>query len=230
MTPKFIYFDLDDTILDHRAAEKRALADLTSIFPEDFSPIDTTIIQDVYHEKNVVLWRQYAEGHISKADLRERRFAHLLDSLNIESLAPLEVSERYLDRYAYHWDYCAGAREGFFEIAGRYPVGVLTNGFAEIQHAKLRRFPDLKDKLAACVISEEVGYMKPHPVLFEHASEAADTPPGDILYIGDSYHSDVEGGRNAGWDVIWYAPEAGEAPDDVTHASSWEEIVGRLCP
>ncbi len=86
----------------------------------------------------------------------------------------------------------------------------------------------MRDALQALVISEEVGYMKPHPRLFAHAADAAGTPADRMLYIGDSYRSDVEGATRAGWDVIWYAPHADEAPDGVAHAKNWEDIAGRL--
>ena len=226
--PRFIYFDLDDTILDHRSAEKKSLADLQHQFPEQLGDVDTMHLQDVYHAQNSVLWKKYSDGEIKKEELRVSRFSQLLEALSIDSLAPLTVSQAYLERYAHHWDYCEGAHEGFFKIAEEYPVGALTNGFAEIQHAKLNRFPELKDAFITCIISEEVGYMKPHPLLFKHAEESAGFKPDEILYVGDSMHSDVIGGHNAGWDVIWFAPEAPDVPEHVVHASSWEEIVDRI--
>ncbi len=86
----------------------------------------------------------------------------------------------------------------------------------------------MRDRLAACVISEEFGYMKPHPKLFQHASEQADTAPEDIVYVGDSMFSDVEGGQKAGWTVIWYAPKEEQSPTHVLHARDWSEITDML--
>ena len=226
--PKFVYFDLDDTLLDHRSAEKKALIDLQQIFPDAFGGIETRVFQDVYHERNVVLWHEYSEGQISRTDLQRDRFVHLLDSFSVNSLSPEKIGARYLEAYRDHWEYCDGALEGFEAIAEVFPVGVLTNGFAETQHAKLRRFQEIKDRLSACVISEEVGYMKPHPRLFGHATKEAGVDAEEILYIGDSLHSDVEGSQRAGWDVIWYKPDAVEVPEGVKYASSWAEAINLL--
>ena len=227
MTPRFVYFDLDDTILDHRKAEKSALADLRASFDE-LKGVDKKIMEDVYHAGNVVYWKQYASGEITKAQVRRLRFEHLLKALEIDAMDPTEIGEFYMERYALYWDYCEGAREGFFNIADRFPVGVLTNGFAKVQRKKLAQFSELRDQLDAVVVSEEFGHMKPHPKLFAHAAKLANTSPQDILYIGDSMTSDVEGGQNAGWNVIWYAPEEENPPADVVHAKSWAEVTELL--
>ena len=225
--PGFVYFDLDDTILDHRKAEKSALADLKTTYTQ-FAGIDQQTIDDAYHAGNVVLWNQYSMGEVTKEQLRRRRFEMLFSTLNIEALDPDEVSFHYMDRYTNYWDYIEGAREAFFAIAKRYPVGILTNGFAKTQHAKLAQFAEMRDRLAACVISEEFGYMKPHPKLFEYASEQANTSPDDIVYVGDSMFSDVEGGQRAGWTVIWYAPTEQQSPKHVIHARDWTEVTAML--
>lgn len=225
--PRFVYFDLDDTILDHRKAEKSALADVRSKF-EPLSAIDQNVIEDVYHAGNVVLWQQYSLGKVSKQELRRLRFEHLLGELSIDSLKPADIGPYYMERYGLYWDYIEGAREGFFKIADRFPVGVLTNGFAKVQHEKLAQFADLRDRLDAVVISEEFGHMKPHPKLFAHAAEQANTAPEDIVYVGDSMSSDVEGGQKAGWNVIWYAPNEENPPEHVTHARNWQEVTNLL--
>lgn len=225
---QYVYFDLDDTILDHRKAEKSALGDVRHRFSDHFEHIEPAHLKEAYHQGNVQLWHQYAHKEITKAELRVRRFAILFEALAITDLDPLHVSDYYMERYAAYWDYCQDARDVFFAVAERYPVGILTNGFAEIQHAKMKQFKEVRDILQSLVISEEVGVMKPHPELFAHAAEAAQTPPDQIMYIGDSYRSDVEGATQAGWDVIWYAPDVETAPDSIKHAKDWQAIGALL--
>ena len=224
----FVYFDIDDTLLDHRAAQRSALADTITHFREHFQDLDAERIQEVYDTHNSRLWKQYAAGDVSRDQLRKGRFEQLLATLAITSVTPESVGDTYMSRYAHYWDYCTGALETFSHMAERFPVGVLTNGFADQQYAKLARFPAIKDRLAVTVISEEVGYLKPHPELFKHAAREAQTAPQDILYIGDSFTSDVEGGMNAGWQVIWYAPNASSVPENVSHVRALTDIPGIL--
>jgi putative hydrolase of the HAD superfamily len=53
----------------------------------------------------------------------------------------------------------------------------------------------------AAFSSEETHYLKPHPRPFEVLAERLGLPPGDILYVGNSYRYDVLGGTSAGMPV-----------------------------
>ncbi len=225
---RFVYFDLDDTLLDHKKAQIQALTDVIHHFQDEFDGIDLHHVQRIYHERNVLLWRRYSAGSITKETLREERFTHLLESFSITTLTHDQVSAVYMDRYAHHWEYTEDARSTFLAIAERFPVGILTNGFAETQKAKLARFPDIRNQLAVTVISEEIGYLKPHPELFRQAAERAQTHPAHILYVGDSYTSDVEGARNAGWQVIWYAPDADHIPEGIHALQRLQDLPERI--
>ena len=211
---RFVYFDLDDTLLDHRHAEKAALAELCDAY-DVLGAHTTARVQEVYHAHNVDLWNRYSDGDLARDDLKRLRFELLLESLAVADLDPLALGEDYMRRYAAHWHFAEAARRAFDAVAARFPVGVLTNGFAEVQHAKLARFPEIRDRLATLVISEEVGFMKPHPKLFAHATAQAGVAPGEILYVGDSYHSDVRGSLAAGWQMAWYTEAA--APETNGH-------------
>ena len=46
--------------------------------------------------------------------------------------------------------------------------------------------------------SEETGFLKPHPRPFEVLAQKLGLPPGDILYVGNSYTYDVLGANSAG--------------------------------
>jgi putative hydrolase of the HAD superfamily len=46
--------------------------------------------------------------------------------------------------------------------------------------------------------------MKPHPKVFDHATDLTGVKREDILYVGDSFTSDVVGGSKANWKVAWF--------------------------
>ena len=225
-TVRFVYFDLDDTLLDHRAAEKAALADCCRTFASHFNGHDVAHVQETYHAHNVPLWRQYAAGDIGRAEVQRLRFERLHTALGLDGLDPADLGQTYLDRYAAHWCWTDGAEAAFHAIADRFNVGLLTNGFADVQHAKLDRFPVLRERAAAVVISEEVGVMKPHPAIFDHAATLAGVEPGAILYVGDSLTSDVEGGHGAGWQVAWYRGD--RTRTDTFVFDDWPVLVDAL--
>lgn len=227
----FVYFDVDDTLLDHRHAERHALADVRSRYLAVFGHLSVDALQQTYHAINAPLWKKYADGEIDKAAVKQERFPRLLDALDAPHADAARIGSVYLQRYAEHWTYVDGARETFRAVACRYPVGVLTNGFAEVQAQKMKRFPEIPEQSRVVLVSEETGHLKPHPAVFSAAAQRADTPPERILYVGDSFRSDVEGGTQAGWQVAWFARDGrnGEALGERAFAfQDWSDLRERL--
>lgn len=224
---QFVYFDLDDTLLDHRHAERMALVDLCRVFEEQFGRVQVEQVQEVYHRHNVELWQRYGAGEISKPELKRLRFELLLESLAVHGADVEVLNAHYVDCYARYWTLPDAARQAFIAVADRYPVGILTNGFSEVQEAKLARFPEIRDRLATTVVGEHAGYFKPHPALFAHAAEIAGAEPDSILYVGDSFHSDVEGALRAGWQAAWFTmePAAPSSNEAFFRFSEWTELM-----
>jgi putative hydrolase of the HAD superfamily len=54
----------------------------------------------------------------------------------------------------------------------------------------------------AIVISCDVGFPKPSPVIFEHAAKKLGVPPDSILHVGDSLDTDVAGAKSAGFEAL----------------------------
>ncbi len=48
------------------------------------------------------------------------------------------------------------------------------------------------------IVSARIGYDKPHPEIFRHASELMDVSPDRAMHVGDSYPADILGARAAG--------------------------------
>ena len=203
---RFIYFDVDDTILDHRKAEKKALIDIHSQF-EALASVSIQRLIDQYHDVNVGLWTDYGLGKIDRSHLELNRFRFTLEALDIQDINYDEVRTSYMNQYYKHWDWIDHARETMISIAEKWPIGFLTNGFAEVQRAKAQKFSlyDYSDKY---IISEDVGFMKPAPEIFSYATKMAGVNPHEILYVGDSFTSDVIGASTFGWNTAWFTTDS----------------------
>lgn len=202
LTPDFIYFDLDDTLLDHKKAEQNGLADVHGHFDE-FKSISLETLIDTYHHINKGLWEEYGRGEIDRHILHRRRFEETFIELEIDPSLYVEAGKVYMSYYRNHWEWIDGAKYAYDRIAEKYNVGIITNGFAETQWMKIDQF-GFKNSARQIVISEEVGVMKPHPKIFDHSTGLAGVERNKILYVGDSISSDVKGGLSAGWKVAWY--------------------------
>lgn len=200
--PKFIYFDLDDTLLDHKKAEQNGLADVHQHF-DAFSTIKLQELVDVYHHINKGLWEEYGRGEIDRHILHRRRFEETFSELGVDTALYPEAGKVYMNYYRNHWEWVHGAKEAYDMISSAFPTGIITNGFAETQWMKIDQF-GFRESARQIVISEEVGVMKPHPKIFDHSTELAGVKREDILYVGDSLSSDVKGGKAASWQVAWF--------------------------
>lgn len=202
LNPKFIYFDLDDTLLNHKKAERAGLSDVYRHF-DLFDEVTEDALLQTYHHINKNLWEAYGRGEITRPELQRRRFEETLQALHVDKTGYKQVGDLYMDFYQTHWEWVDGAEGAYNRIAAKYGVGIITNGFAETQWLKIDQF-NFKESAQHIVISEELGEMKPHPKVFDYSTELVGIARNEILYVGDSFTSDVVGGSKAGWQVAWY--------------------------
>ena len=102
------------------------------------------------------------------------------------------------------WRVCPDAWEALDVLASHdIPMAVISNWDERLRPllARLKLIPFFH----AIVISREVAFAKPSPVIFEVAARKLGLPPERILHVGDSYTEDVEGARAAGFQAVLLA-------------------------
>jgi len=60
----------------------------------------------------------------------------------------------------------------------------------------------LENIFSAAISSAELGYLKPHPAIFEAALAAVGEPAGAAIMVGDSVKADIEGARQIGMRAV----------------------------
>jgi len=89
----------------------------------------------------------------------------------------------------------------------------VTNGLQAVQRSRLAR-SRISDFITDIIISEEVGAAKPQAAFFDAAFARLGQPAkSDVLIIGDSLTSDIQGGMDYGIDTCWYNPTNELLPD-----------------
>ena len=87
-----------------------------------------------------------------------------------------------------------------------YRQFVVTNGTYVAQERKLRK-SGIGELVEEAFISDLIGYEKPAIEFFDHVFEKiGEYKKEEILIIGDSLTSDMQGGNNAGILCCWYNP------------------------
>lgn len=212
---KAIFLDWDDTIGDWTGAEHKALRDIYTMYHlEALYPTYEDYIA-AYKPYNLELWTLYGQGKVTKEWLHFQRFYKPIEGLQItgDRLRELahEMGDVFLQLTNKYFSVLPGADKVVRELAKRYPLTIISNGFKEVQYYKFAH-SGLADCFAHTIISEEVGINKPQPEIFQIALKKNGVTADEAVMIGDSYSSDIQGAKNAGIDQIWLH----EGPTDET--------------
>lgn len=226
MKPLF-FFDLDDTLVDHHAAEEGAHRETHAAHAPLFGGVPFESWLAAYRKSNLALWDRYGRGEIDRPTLSRHRFADPLAALGIEPAHGATIGDDYLAAYGRHWTLVEGAEEVLEHASRSGVVGILSNGFREQQRRKIARF-GLERWAEHVVLSEDVGAMKPAREIFDAAWKAAGGGEGRRVYVGDSFATDVLGAKAAGWFPIWFDRHGGGAPQPVVYVRRLVDLLPLL--
>lgn len=101
-----------------------------------------------------------------------------------------------------------GVKDSLARIAERFKLGLVSNGTSATQRAKLKALA-VDALFDPVVISEEVGFRKPDPRIFELAIAKWGLAPGSVLFVGDDPVSDISGAKAAGMHALHVGHEHG---------------------
>ncbi|MDE5793712.1 MAG: YjjG family noncanonical pyrimidine nucleotidase [Muribaculaceae bacterium] len=207
MTPKWIFFDLDDTLFDFSRASLISLQRLWQEMPEINSRFaNSEAFIDEYHIHNKRMWDLHESGKISADFLKSERFRlTVFPDQNDESSN--NASRRLNDRYLWLLGECNTPVEGAHELlkvlSKKYLIGVLTNGFTEVQYRKLKT-TGLDRYVQRMIISDEIGIQKPDTRIFRYAEQETGATAETSVMIGDNPSNDISGALKAGWRAIYF--------------------------
>ncbi len=198
-----ILFDADGTLFDYEHAELQAFKNTLMGFhvKGNIEELHTS-----YKTINYAIWKDFEEHKISAKELRVERFKRFLakEQLHHDSK---EMSKTYIDHLSQCTMLLDGAKEIINYLRNDYSVSLITNGLADVQYSRIRN-SELNDTFDHIFISEEIGFPKPMKEIFEHVFEVLDYPQKDeVLIVGDSFRSDIVGGKNYGIKTCWFNPQ-----------------------
>lgn len=237
-----VFIDWDDTLGDWGTAARLAQEDVYQQFRISEWGVGFEDWYEVYHTHNAELWHLYGHGQIDRPFLMMDRFLHPICAVkgiakeegeSFKSLA-MEMSALFLVQTNAHFRLLPDAREVVAYLASKYALTVVSNGFAEVQHYKLEK-SGLLPYFRHVVLSEEVGALKPGARIFEVAMalnrrELPSLEKEEVVMVGDSWGSDIEGAMNAGIDAIWISsePSAQALPEGVQAVRRLREVMDVL--
>jgi len=231
LDPAAITFDFGNTLVPvDRASLVRVVEATARAVSERLGPFEFDAYLAAWHEERD---RQFREEvpRFREVDLAER-FVRLLARLR--GMAPPPADQP--------WDQAAAARssepaeidwavgaygDAFVRLVPpppfvgslleRLAAGRLVAILSNWPHAAvIDRYVEVAGwapHLAAIVVSQRVGAIKPHPAIFAAARSAlGDPPPDAVLHVGDDWAADVVGASAAGWRTAYLRRRPADSP------------------
>ncbi len=197
-----VFFDLDHTLWDFDKNSRLAFA---RVFRNHGITIKLEDFVKVYEPINFQYWKLYREERITKQGLRRGRFLDSFQPFGInytneelDILANSYVEELPKDNHLFE-----GAMDVLSYLSDRYKLHIITNGFGEVQHLKLKN-SNIDHFFQTVTTSEEVGVKKPNPLVFKHALQKANVQSLQSIMIGDTFEADILGAEAVGMKTLFY--------------------------
>lgn len=196
-----ILFDIDDTLFDFTQSEEKAFY---QVFRKYDLLENIELYKKSYSDISQVLWRDLEEGRMSLTDLGSERFKRLFLEHKLE-IDAVRFNQNYLTYLGQQTHLVRGAEKVTKELSQKR-LAVITNGFGDVQKARINSSP-LKDVFEHVIVSEETGFQKPQTEIFDYAFDKLEiTDKSNVLIVGDSLTSDIQGGINYGIGTCWFNP------------------------
>lgn len=230
---EIVLFDLDDTLHDDTYAYTNAAEEVAREVAAEHG-IDALELKAAYIAEAEGFWHRLSplDLKVKLAGLRAGMWRSALERVGLDDAG---LAARSAQRYnAYRVKYFTlfpGAVELLRALRDRsIKLGIVTNGLSETHREKIALLR-ISEYFDAIFLSDEVGMVKPDPLLFAHACRTLGAAPAHAAMVGDRYDRDIRGAIDAGLYSIWLNVRneelpPGARPPDATCSSIGE--AGRI--
>jgi len=215
--PQAILFDLDDTLISAYSDPQRAWSEVMIEFEDEI----TTHIQSnqtpddamqAIVDYSVEFWSDPDRHAIWRLKMKEARRENVKGGLERLSLdtgkIDIEFAHRLADRFTEYRTEKMFLFEGAHEVldtlkARGIPLGLITNGAADTQRPKIKRF-ELEHRFEHIQIEGEMGFGKPEDRAYVHAANALNVTTDNCWIVGDNLEWEVKAPAKLGFKTIWH--------------------------
>ncbi len=197
---KAIFIDIDDTLLDYVSCCREAY---DAALPE--------------HPEHFQLFFDIAGRLFSEAKHGKYTIAEVMDLYPKEFIAAIGYPDSAVEPFTHAFRAAWGnthtlvpeAKEMLDTLQAKgYRLFAASNSFGHLQRNRLEKagvLPYFEDTY----ISMDIGYDKPDIRFFEEALRRCGLKASEVLMIGDSMTTDIEGARKAGIDALFFDRRGG---------------------
>ena len=235
---QFVYFDCGGTLL-------RVLPSVGTVYSNRAAEHGFRVEADLLDRQFLQAWndskeRARARGYACSDEILRDEWRRIVTDTFGDTISSEAMGEVFEDLYLYFvepsaWTLDPGIRPLLDRLRRQgFRLGILSNWDRRLRWT-LEKL-GLLELFDEFVISNEIGWEKPHPLVFEQAVEKAGCRAENILHVGDSLEADILPALGHGMRALWVGPSssAGQCPagavcfESVTEPgwAEWEDLLG----
>ncbi len=197
---KWLLLDADNTIMDFSKASHKAFDQIC----QDFKLGNPADLYPIYQKHNLAAWNAFEKKEITADQLKVDRMAFFTKAIDRLDIDPSTLNQQYLHALMLNSELYEGVEDLLQELKHDYILSIVTNGLKEVQRPRVARL-GLNQYFASIIVSDEIGIAKPDNRYFEYTFQTIHNPPikSEILIVGDSLYSDIQGGKDFGISTCW---------------------------
>ncbi len=197
-----VFFDLDDTLCDAKAAWSAGVASAFDLLQARFPDINVHQAFATWQEVNRELLAALGAGELRMAEVRDQRFFIFLSRLGqLDPQFADELNHVLATARLRAMRFFADVECTLATLRRTFHVGIITNGAADghldSQRSTVQKL-GLLDRVDSLWISDEVGHRKPDRRIFDAALTGVGIQSREAIYVGDSLPNDIAGANAAG--------------------------------
>ena len=200
-----VLFDLDDTLHDDTTAYHSAAEEVAREVAAQHG-VDALALKTAYVAEAEGFWTRLSSAELETklANVRAQMWHAALNRVGLDDLDLAQTSANNYNLYRKKYlTLFPGALDVLRTLrASGKKLGLLTNGFSETHREKIAMLK-IGELFDAIFIADEVGMVKPDPLLFAHACTTLGVATMRGAMVGDRYERDIRGALDAGLYTIW---------------------------
>lgn len=217
-----IFFDIDDTLLDHQRAEEAAAFDFFKGCEDELSISETEFVKQWFSLSTKYFGRFLAK-ELSFQDQRRMRIRELFGDHLSNEQADCRF-DSYLSFYKRHWIAFEDVIPCLSELKQMgFRLGIITNGDRIQQLEKLGKI-EIRNYFDCMFTSNEIGVSKPNAMIFQEACQQAGVNTEDCYYVGDRLDIDAIASEDAGMRGIWINRKDKERHPEILTINNLNEL------
>lgn len=202
---KGVIFDIDGTLYDYQITDIRAMKHFCAFIEKNLG-VEEKIFRETYSQA-----RQIIRGRLKDTAAQHSRVLLIQTALELLGKNPFA---HVLELYDVYWNYFIenmrpydGVKEFLRGLkAFGMKISTCTDMTAHIQYRKISRL-GLGKYIDFMVTSEETGFEKPAPIMFNTALAKMKISAAEAAYFGDSLDRDIQGAKNVGIEPFWFVAD-----------------------